>query len=199
MSRVIVRELKKGSTSSVAMANLTLQSWRDAGSDIGGENVKEEGLWRRGVASRAITPANGRQNSYDYSGSFVDDTVLIRMLGSVVCGPISYNRDDGNKLIVRASLEFASAGRLQFALGYRIGAVGAFTEIEKTHREFEMEYDAPHIQYTRIKGSWTVSHLFTLGSSTLDTDELYFCVLFSSGGNVSDFSCINLFTTVKTR
>jgi hypothetical protein len=200
MSRVIVQELIRGQTATAARANLTLESWRDAGSDVGSENVREEGLNRRSVAGRAITPASGRQNNYQNDGSFTKSEPVMYPLddgaSGVICGPITYNRADGHKLIVRASLAYACDERLQLAIGYRIGGAGAFTEIEKTHREFEMDNG---ISPTLIKGSWSVSHLFTLGGASLSTSALYFCVMHSTQLGTCDYSAINLFTTIRTR
>jgi hypothetical protein len=210
MSRVQITKIDVGDKVRAAQANDTLTEWNTQSTTINDKNVREEGLDRRSIQARAVTPTAGRPTSYISNGNtspfartgfdvFVDGAGRVALIG-----PIDYSRPGGDQQLVRASAHFFVGGLISPSIQFRLAfstdfnpstGLGTWTGIDRTKRRYKIGF---LFGFTPI-GRCTISHLFVAGGSALVTNNLWFRLEIDTGGATSDISDVWLFSTQHAR
>ena len=110
MSQISLTEFFPGDAFDATAINNALTSWNTASASIDGSNVREEGLTRRVIVQGAIQPPAMR-DSYTNAGPVTLTTsatpTMIAFGGTVAkVGPLSYDKSNGDMLLVRLSCRF---------------------------------------------------------------------------------------------
>ena len=197
MARVTLTELNAGDIATAANANLTLTEWNTRTADIDGDNIREEGLDRRSIIARAVSPftatqhdwrnttgaADGDQYSATPTGTFAEIAIGANNLR---IGPMDYDSTNGDQMLVRLSFELViaietgtgrSGGPVETRIEYSTDAA-AWTGIARTLRTHRFQL----ADNVTERASVTQGHHFTV---VLTTATLYFRVVIRQTSNVS--------------
>jgi len=185
VSRITLQDIQKGDAVTITAPNADLNSWQTASTDIDDLNVGEEGLDRRSLTARVVTPTSGT-NRFVYDGAQTliagSITAPVTLGGSfAVAGPFTFDQAAGDMLTFRCSLQYegikveaagGAASNTQitwdFYLRYSTdwdGATGTWATLDKTRRR--VAYQTTGVV---MHGSVAITHKVT---AVLDTTTLY--------------------------
>ncbi len=200
-----VTNMQPGQVAATSDLNATVDSINAAFADIGPASYADEGLDRRSVAARTVTPARGMATPYANPwtgascilGSPGAFSLLTLPAGDVVFGPISYDRPNGEMVRVRSVVNFymQSGGVPAFRLAYSTDGGATWVPIDVTGREFKFGGAAANAGWRQ----YAVGHMFSAGGSSFSAADLRFCVQFKTAGGIVDVGAAVLYAQMKAR
>jgi len=168
MAKVTIKDITEGDSLNIEDVNETITSWNDASKQINGDNVRVQGLDQRvfGPVIRKPPPPFTAGSTSGWISHPV--TALFSQVsmgaGDAIIKPY-WNPIDGDRLVVRASLQFYSVGNGEKSDGYSnslIGfrleygdGLGNWYELFGTKREFAMSE-----MYTRDVNGWVAAEQY---------------------------------------
>lgn len=199
MAHVTFTELLAQQVANASNVNSTLTSWNTQSTNIDADNVRDEGLDGRSVASRAVTPSDGFAQFANSSVATLSNTVaaLVAIGGTdVICGPFDIDETDSEQLVVRCSCKVRIDATGGGAANETVTVYLAYTDdatptsgstwnvIARSDRDFLLHNYAAGIDPPQ-RSLYTVSLLFS-GGGSLVTSNLHFGLFAStSAGGVN--------------
>lgn len=205
MARVTITELARGDTASAANVNSTMSSWTTQSTAIDEQNVREEGLDRRSITARVITPDNGAP-TYGQSNAFTQAYAAYTLVvdgsaANIVIGTVTYDRTNADQLIVRvAGAVTSTAATLQVRLAYSTDynpatGLGTWTALSETERQMTVAAATA----AELRTNFCIAHVFDEGGLTFSSSTLYFGLFANCGGANVTFDSITFFARLFSR
>lgn len=140
---VTIREIEEGESLLIATVNDTLTDWNTQTASVGTEDVREEGIDERVIASsavmeqaRSITSSAATTINGGSAAAVINDGT-----NDIVIGPFNFSTTNDETLIVRASLHYEMATvdtEFNASIRYGSSSTGPWTTMNRSARRLKM-------------------------------------------------------------
>lgn len=196
MSRVSLTVIDPGDNLLITALNAQLSAWDVASVDVDDNNVRDEGIDARNLVNNAVVPTSSGFRTcepYEYDGDITDasppttNTLMDDGTDPIAIGPIDYDGDAGDMLIVRCSTEvkigvnvtnaFAGYFMLRYSLDWdgTVAGAGAATWVNLLTTLRVLRINGTEFNLVPAFTSYTVSHLFDT-AGVIDSATLRFAL-----------------------